>query len=395
MQQIESNQVQNHKLNPPQPQQQHSMGKRMVAMQKLDVQKHPLRHVRRINHQNDCLGPIIKALPHSHCNDSALRQLDHCYRFLTEHQVPREEPRHLEEKPPIRGWSFTDSVLFCFTVITTIGYGNVAPKTFPGQMFCILYALIGIPFTLLAIADLGKFLSEILEGWERTCRSAKKEAPPFEPPKEEELNYADDEAIIEWEPQKTPSTSTEHEEQQPSEPEPEEPKPEPEPEPPEPEPEPDPEPEPPEPEPEEPEVEELAIDLTDMDEQSLQAPTVEQSTPSERRKSNYSDEAWRRYLEYQKQWKKFRHTQTSGASSIVDIAHTTPKSPSTSSPRAKSAMDNSSSKASTSARGAQKLSLAALREQSAIPLRQKKTSRTSTASASSGQKKSTNRGAPK
>jgi hypothetical protein len=46
----------------------------------------------------------------------------------------------------------------------------------------------------------------------------------------------------------------------------------------------------------------------------------------ERRKSNYSEEAWRRYLEYQKvgkflnkrnfvqfelkQWKKFRHTQT-------------------------------------------------------------------------------------
>jgi hypothetical protein len=66
----------------------------------------------------------------------------------------------------------------------------VAPKTFSGQLFCILYALIGtdnglcpsipkhfpfanlfsipgIPFTLLAIADLGKFLSEILESWEK------------------------------------------------------------------------------------------------------------------------------------------------------------------------------------------------------------------------------------
>jgi hypothetical protein len=44
---------------------------------------------------------------------------------------------------PQFGWSFTDSVLFCFTIITTIGYGNVAPKTFMGQLFCILYALIG------------------------------------------------------------------------------------------------------------------------------------------------------------------------------------------------------------------------------------------------------------
>uniref|UniRef100_A0A0K0F0B4 Potassium channel subfamily K member 18 (inferred by orthology to a human protein) n=1 Tax=Strongyloides venezuelensis TaxID=75913 RepID=A0A0K0F0B4_STRVS len=59
-------------------------------------------------------------------------------------------------------WSFPDSILFAFTVITTIGYGNVAPKTFGGRMFCIFYGLIGIPFTLLAIADLGKFISEVM-----------------------------------------------------------------------------------------------------------------------------------------------------------------------------------------------------------------------------------------
>ncbi|CEF71256.1 Potassium channel subfamily K member 18 [Strongyloides ratti] len=59
-------------------------------------------------------------------------------------------------------WSFSDSILFAFTVITTIGYGNVAPKSFGGRMFCIFYGLIGIPFTLLAIADLGKFISEVM-----------------------------------------------------------------------------------------------------------------------------------------------------------------------------------------------------------------------------------------
>uniref|UniRef100_A0A0K0E4S4 Potassium channel domain-containing protein n=1 Tax=Strongyloides stercoralis TaxID=6248 RepID=A0A0K0E4S4_STRER len=59
-------------------------------------------------------------------------------------------------------WSFSDSILFAFTVITTIGYGNVAPKSFGGRLFCIFYGLIGIPFTLLAIADLGKFISEVM-----------------------------------------------------------------------------------------------------------------------------------------------------------------------------------------------------------------------------------------
>lgn len=44
----------------------------------------------------------------------------------------------------------------------SLGYGNVAPKTFSGRAFCVLFAVLGIPLTLLAIADLGKFLSEII-----------------------------------------------------------------------------------------------------------------------------------------------------------------------------------------------------------------------------------------
>ncbi|VDN40089.1 unnamed protein product [Gongylonema pulchrum] len=47
-------------------------------------------------------------------------------------------------------------------LLTVISYGNVAPKTFSGRAFCVLFAVFGIPLTLLAIADLGKFLSEII-----------------------------------------------------------------------------------------------------------------------------------------------------------------------------------------------------------------------------------------
>ncbi|KAI1727832.1 ion channel domain-containing protein [Ditylenchus destructor] len=59
-------------------------------------------------------------------------------------------------------WTFKDSVVFCFTLITTIGYGNVAPQTVRGQAFVILYGLIGIPFTMLAIANIGQFLARFL-----------------------------------------------------------------------------------------------------------------------------------------------------------------------------------------------------------------------------------------
>uniref|UniRef100_A0A915NEY0 Uncharacterized protein n=1 Tax=Meloidogyne floridensis TaxID=298350 RepID=A0A915NEY0_9BILA len=48
------------------------------------------------------------------------------------------------------------------------------------------------------------------------------------------------------------------------------------------------------------------------------------SETGERRKSNYSEEAWRRYLEYQKQWRKYRQTKTiaTGLNIPTDIQYT-------------------------------------------------------------------------
>ncbi|KAF2353425.1 Potassium channel domain, partial [Trinorchestia longiramus] len=52
-------------------------------------------------------------------------------------------------------WRFMESVLFSCTVLTTIGYGNMAPVTTGGRLFCILFGFIGIPLTLSVIAALG------------------------------------------------------------------------------------------------------------------------------------------------------------------------------------------------------------------------------------------------
>lgn len=40
-----------------------------------------------------------------------------------------------------------------------LGYGNVAPKTGGGQVFCILYGLCGIPLCLTWISEVGTFFS--------------------------------------------------------------------------------------------------------------------------------------------------------------------------------------------------------------------------------------------
>ena len=59
-------------------------------------------------------------------------------------------------------WDFIQSVFFSTTIITTIGYGNISPVTLPGRIFCILFAIIGIPFTLSVMADIGQLLATII-----------------------------------------------------------------------------------------------------------------------------------------------------------------------------------------------------------------------------------------
>lgn len=75
-------------------------------------------------------------------------------------------------------WTKTDAILFCFTVITTIGYGNVAPQSFWGRVFVIIYGTIGIPTAMMAIANVGKFLATLLKSWTRPflllCRKMRK-----------------------------------------------------------------------------------------------------------------------------------------------------------------------------------------------------------------------------
>lgn len=57
-------------------------------------------------------------------------------------------------------WDWANSVIFASTIVTTIGFGNVAPKTKSGRVFCILYGLCGIPLCLVWISELGSFFGD-------------------------------------------------------------------------------------------------------------------------------------------------------------------------------------------------------------------------------------------
>ncbi|MEE6475288.1 hypothetical protein FKM82_010685 [Ascaphus truei] len=51
-------------------------------------------------------------------------------------------------------WDFTSALFFTSTVLSTTGYGHTAPLSDGGKTFCIIYSVIGIPFTLLFLTAL-------------------------------------------------------------------------------------------------------------------------------------------------------------------------------------------------------------------------------------------------
>ncbi|XP_063765319.1 potassium channel subfamily K member 10b isoform X2 [Eleginops maclovinus] len=58
-------------------------------------------------------------------------------------------------------WDMGSAFFFAGTVITTIGYGNIAPSTEGGKIFCILYAIFGIPLFGFLLAGIGDQLGTI------------------------------------------------------------------------------------------------------------------------------------------------------------------------------------------------------------------------------------------
>ncbi|XP_059083029.1 potassium channel subfamily K member 18-like isoform X4 [Tigriopus californicus] len=82
--------------------------------------------------------------------------------------VAANEGIDMSLKEPVYQWSYIQAVFFSSTILTTIGYGNIAPVSTAGRVFCILFAIVGIPFTLSVIADVGQIFATLVSAvWKK------------------------------------------------------------------------------------------------------------------------------------------------------------------------------------------------------------------------------------
>ncbi|XP_055373770.1 TWiK family of potassium channels protein 18 [Condylostylus longicornis] len=63
-------------------------------------------------------------------------------------------------RTPQEIWSFPAALMYCLSVFTMIGYGNMVPRTPWGKGVTVIYATFGIPLYILYFLNMGKVLAQ-------------------------------------------------------------------------------------------------------------------------------------------------------------------------------------------------------------------------------------------
>nr|CAH0101549.1 unnamed protein product [Daphnia galeata] len=80
-----------------------------------------------------------------------------------------------DENPLLMRWTIPAALMYCITIYTTIGYGNLTPRTAGGKFATVIYAMVGIPLMLLYMANVGEILATSFKfTYKKMCKCPKR-----------------------------------------------------------------------------------------------------------------------------------------------------------------------------------------------------------------------------
>lgn len=103
------------------------------------------------------------------CKEEFFRQMDFCKKQKEFDRVLKTFfERNGNEMKDHGKWTFWGSVFFVITLVTTLGFGNFHPRTPEGQLFTVLFGLVGLPVMSYVLSHLGRFVVDV---WMPMCPS--------------------------------------------------------------------------------------------------------------------------------------------------------------------------------------------------------------------------------
>jgi len=96
------------------------------------------------------------------CKQDWMQGMEFCKKQEEFHSLLKQFfERNGNEMEDRKMWTFGGSVFFVITLVTTLGYGNFHPRTPEGQLFTVLFGLVGLPVMCYVLSHFGRLIVEV------------------------------------------------------------------------------------------------------------------------------------------------------------------------------------------------------------------------------------------
>jgi len=96
------------------------------------------------------------------CKQEWMKEMKFCKKQEEFHELLKQFfERNGNEMEDRKMWTFSGAVFFVITLVTTLGYGNFHPRTPQGQMFTVLFGIVGLPVMCYVLSHFGRLIVDV------------------------------------------------------------------------------------------------------------------------------------------------------------------------------------------------------------------------------------------